>query len=146
MGASLGASKGPIADINVTPLIDVTLVLLVVFMVITPMLQAGLPVSLPKASQTRTANNDEYITISVGTNLKCREFPCDLPADWFVEQERVDKDTLWSTIRSEWARNAERGLLIKADRRLRYRQVRELMDILAENRSTSVVVATDKEK
>ena len=49
MGAALGGGSGPIADINVTPLIDVVLVLLVVFMVITPMLKSGIEVDLQAA-------------------------------------------------------------------------------------------------
>src|SRR5689334_12671351 len=66
MGAKLGSSKGPMADINVTPLIDVVLVLLVVFMVITPLLKSGMPVDLPEASQTVGSNDPaKFIVISV---------------------------------------------------------------------------------
>ena len=57
MGANLGSGGGPMADINVTPLIDVVLVLLVVFMVITPMLQSGKNVDLPEATQSTTVND-----------------------------------------------------------------------------------------
>lgn len=146
MGAKLGTKGGPMADINVTPLIDVVLVLLVVFMVITPMLQSGLPVELPKASQTTTVNDvGQHIVISVGTNQKCTEFPCELPAMWYVEQEPVTSDSIVNQINAEWRDNPERSLLIKADRRLPYYQVREVMDLLASHNMTSLYVAAEKE-
>ena len=161
MGAQLGSGGGPMADINVTPLIDVVLVLLVVFMVVTPMLQSGLPVDLPVASQTKTAKMDEHIVISVGPSDECKEFPCDLPTQWQVEQEDATVDTLSSLINAEWQKDAtyrealckkdpeiacKRALLIKGDRRLRYSQVREVMDLLASQRFTSVAVAVEREE
>ncbi len=161
MGAQLGGGAGPMADINVTPLIDVVLVLLVVFMVITPLLQSGLPVDLPVASQTRTAKMDDHIVISVGASDECSEFPCDLPTRWQVEQEEVDHESLTQVLNAEWAKDAahrqalceqdpevtcRRALLIKGDQRLRYSQVREVMDVLAAERFTSVAVAVEREE
>lgn len=136
MGAKLGSGGGPMADINVTPLIDVVLVLLVVFMVITPMLQSGMPVDLPKATQTEQVNDvGQFIVISVTEK-----------DGWWVEQASVDKDTIIGAINEEYQKNPERQLLIKADKDLEYRAVREVMDVLAENRMTSLLVAAAKEK
>ena len=136
MGASLGTKGGPISDINVTPLIDVVLVLLVVFMVITPMLQSGLPVDLPKATQTETVNDaGQFITISVTTER-----------GWWVEQEQVTEDTLVSALNVQYQKNPERAILLKADKTLEYGEVRKVMDILADNHFTSVLVAAAKEK
>lgn len=136
MGASLGSGGGPIADINVTPLIDVVLVLLVVFMVITPMLQSGLPVDLPVATQSETVNDvGQHIVVSVTKDR-----------GWWVEQEEADADTLIDLINEEYQVNPSRSILVKADRSLEYQQVREVMDILAENRMTSVLIAAAKEE
>lgn len=136
MGAKLGSGGGPMADINVTPLIDVVLVLLVVFMVITPLLQSGLPVDLPKATQSETVNDvGQFIVISVTEDK-----------GWWVEQNEVTKDTIIAAINDEYQINPERQLLIKADKDLEFRQVREVMDVLAENRMTSLLVAAAKEK
>jgi len=150
MGAKLGG-KGPISDINVTPLIDVVLVLLVVFMVITPMLQSGLPVDLPQATQTETVNDvGQHIVISVSKKQGL-----------FVEQDEVINQDLLTIegIKSDEAKkrmidlinvlyreNPERSILIKADRALEYQQVRAVMDVLSENRLTAVFIAATKER
>ena len=136
MGANLGTDGGAIADINVTPLIDVVLVLLVVFMVITPMLSSGLPVDLPKATTTVTVNDvGQHIVISITADGK-----------WAVEQEEVTEDTLIDYINVEM-RKAEvaKSILIKADRSLPYEDVRKVMDILGENHQTSLMIAANKE-
>ena len=136
MGGKLGAGGGPMADINVTPLIDVVLVLLVVFMVITPMLSSGLPVDLPMATTTVQVNDvGQHIVISITADGK-----------WAVEQEEVTEDTLIDYINVEM-RKAEvaKSILIKADRSLPYEDVRKVMDILGENHQTSLMIAANKE-
>jgi biopolymer transport protein TolR len=136
MGAKLGSSKGPIADINVTPLIDVVLVLLVVFMVITPLLSSGLAVDLPLATSAVTVNDvGQHIVISVTKDGR-----------WAVEQEEVDEETLLERIRDEYAENQERSILVKADRELPYIDVRTVMDLLAEEGMTTVFIAANKEQ
>ena len=135
MGAQLGSGSGPMADMNVTPLIDVVLVLLVVFMVITPMLQSGLPVDLPEATQTTTVNDvGQHIVVSIHPEL-----------GWAVEQELADADTLVDLINVEYRVNPSRSILVKADKSLEYQEVRELMDILADNGMTSVLIAAAEE-
>jgi biopolymer transport protein ExbD/biopolymer transport protein TolR len=145
MGAQLGSSNGPMADINVTPLIDVVLVLLVVFMVVTPMLQAGLPVDLPVATESEVVNDvGQFVVISVTKDQ-----------GWWVEQNEVTDATLISAINAELNENptvdvdgveTPRSILVKADRALPYGDVRKVMDLLAKNRMTTVLVAANKEK
>lgn len=136
MGAQLGSNDGPMGDINVTPLIDVVLVLLVVFMVITPLLSSGLPVDLPQATTTVTVNDvGQHIVLSLTEDGR-----------WAVEQETATEDDLIDLINAEYAKSTEpRSVLIKADRRLEYGAVREVMDLLAENRMTSILIAANKE-
>jgi biopolymer transport protein ExbD len=67
MGMSVGGKKGgAMADINVTPLVDVVMVLLIIFMVVTPMLSSGVDVKLPKA-KTATEERDmgQYMVVAV---------------------------------------------------------------------------------
>ncbi|HZY53650.1 MAG TPA: biopolymer transporter ExbD, partial [Reyranella sp.] len=72
-GSSAGGSKfrrrryAPIADINVTPMVDVMLVLLVIFMITAPLLQVGVPVDLPKTSAQQVGGKDEPLVVSVNS-------------------------------------------------------------------------------
>lgn len=136
MGAKMGGKGGPMADINVTPLIDVVLVLLVVFMVITPMLQSGMPVDLPVATTTVTVNDvGQHVVISVTYE-----------GIWAVEQDVVaDEDELLQKVIEKMIENPERTILIKADRRLEYGKVREVMEILTPRGWTSMFLAAGKE-
>jgi biopolymer transport protein TolR len=144
MGAKLGSGGGPIADINVTPLIDVVLVLLVVFMVITPMLQSGLPVDLPVATQSEEVNDiGQFIVISVTEDKGV-----------WVEGMEATPETLIDVLNVEYRERptvvlngipTARSLLVKADRDLPYGQVREILDVLADNRMTTVLLAAGQE-
>lgn len=142
MGAKLGGGGGgPMADINVTPLIDVVLVLLVVFMVITPMLQSGKQVDLPEATQSTTVNDvGQFIVVSITPDKT-----------WWVEQEEVDEDNLLVKIYEQYEKGSTgddiqtRTILVKGDRTLEYRDVRALLDVLSERGISSVKIATAKE-
>ncbi len=143
MGANLGSGGGPMADINVTPLIDVVLVLLVVFMVITPLLSSGLPVDLPQATTTETVNDaGQHIVISVTAEKIAVEQEI---MDLTIEGAEFDPDQLVRWVQNEFNTNPERSILIKADKNLEYAEVRKVMDILAEYRFTSVYIGAGKE-
>jgi biopolymer transport protein TolR len=137
MAGGVRSGSGPIADINVTPLIDVVLVLLVVFMVITPLLSSGLQVDLPMATSTVTVNDvGQHIVISITEDGK-----------WAVEQNVIDSiDQIVDEVNAAYRENPEKTILVKADAQLEYGQVREVLDFLADNRFTSVFIAAGKEK
>jgi len=137
MAGGIRTGAGPIADINVTPLIDVVLVLLVVFMVITPLLSSGLQVDLPMATSTVTVNDvGQHVVISITEDGKLS-----------VEQQLVETiDDIIPEVNAAFRENPERSILVKADAQLEYRKVREVLDLLAENGMTSIFVAAGKEK
>ena len=147
MGARLGTSGGPMAEINVTPLIDVVLVLLVVFMVITPMLTSGLPLDIPKATQTDEVKDmGNLIVVSVAEDGRLA-VGSDIYEDAYevvnaVQQELAAKPEITK-------QSIESGLpaiIIKADYETEYRRIREVLDLLAENRIPTVGLAANKEQ
>ncbi len=118
MGMSVGGKKGgAMADINVTPLVDVVMVLLIIFMVVTPMLSSGVDVKLPQA-KTASEERDmgQYMVVAVRADGAI-----------FVDRDQVTMDTV-STVVAEDRGN--RTLMVKGDQSVKYGQVREVMDKL----------------
>src|SRR5258708_15225277 len=108
MGMAVGASKGVKNDINITPLVDVVLVLLIIFMVITPMLQRGRDVHLPKAKQTGDDKQQaDPLVLSVTPDKK-----------YWIEANAVDEDKIESQIAAEVAAEPNKRVLIKRDEAL----------------------------
>ncbi len=108
MGGGRGRRRGGFTDINVTPLVDVMLVLLVVFMVTAPLITAGLKVELPNVEAHDTAVKDTKLVVTV------------------TKEERIlfGEDDVTATIESVLADNPrvqkEKELYIRADKNARY--------------------------
>jgi TolR protein len=128
--------KGVVSDINVTPLVDVCLVLLIIFMVVTPMLQQGVDVKLPE-----TANPDKMPESQKQLNVAIKA-----DGNVFVGQNWVTNDNLKARFEEEHAENPDKEVMIKADERLKYKQVRELMQTINEAGFSRVGVVTKKDK
>ena len=112
-------SDGPVANINVTPLVDVMLVMLVIFMVTAPMLQQGVDVNLPKATTAALKGTDEQVVISI-----------DAAGDVYIGKEnKIDLDALAEKVRAiiKVKPAAEQKVYIKADTDLNYGRVMEVM-------------------
>jgi biopolymer transport protein TolR len=105
------------SDINVTPLVDVCLVLLIIFMVVTPLLQAGRAVQLPE-----TVNPDKMPEGAKQLNVAIEQ-----DGSVFVGDKWVPADQLLSTFQEIHERTADKEVVIKADRRIKYGEVRKLM-------------------
>src|SRR5579859_2299342 len=98
-----GGSKGVKNEINVTPLVDVVLVLLIIFMVITPMLQRGRPVHLPKARLTGGADSkSDPLVLSVTPDKKL-----------WVESEELSEDKVLERVHTELLAEENKRLLLK---------------------------------
>jgi biopolymer transport protein ExbD len=135
MGAKVGGSKGgAMADLNVTPLVDVVLVLLIIFMVVTPMLGAGVDVKLPKAKTAgEEADMGQHLVISVKDD-----------GSVYVDRDAVTVDTLNAKVDEV---RADRSIMIKADEGAKYKDVRVVMDMLHKLPGTdTMLLATDKQK
>jgi biopolymer transport protein TolR len=106
----------PLAEINVTPMVDVMLVLLVIFMVTAPLLTVGVPLDLPKTSAARVVQPQEPIVLSL-----------DREGGTFIGSERVDPGDLKDRLARLAADDPDRIVYVRGDRTILYAQ---LMDAL----------------
>jgi len=138
MGMSAGPQRGPKSEINVTPLVDVVLVLLIIFMVVTPMLQRGKEVKLPQAKSIDEEKKDaDPLILSVT-----------LQKTTWVENDQYDEAGLKDRLTTEFAKQPNRKVVVKGDTALTFGDVRKVMDTarLAGARSVSLAVEEIKEK
>ncbi len=121
-------------DINVTPLVDVCLVLLIIFMVVTPMLQKGVDVQLPETpTPTKMPESAKQVNVAIKQDGKV-----------FVQQNWVPDEQLKGVLLEIYTRNPEREVVIKGDRRLKYKDVRKLMQVINEAGFTRVGLITER--
>jgi biopolymer transport protein TolR len=117
MAMTGGSSKGIKNDINVTPLVDVVLVLLIIFMVITPMLQRGKDVHLPKANYPEKDKKEgDPLIVSVTLDKKI-----------WIEAINVNEENLETKLAEFIEKDPERKMLLKGDEQLVVGDVRKVM-------------------
>ena len=117
------AQKGAVSDINVTPLVDVMLVMLIIFMVITPMLTKGISVELVKTKNPiamQAADKEDAILVSVSRDGKVY-----LGSDQFP-----DLPTLGTKVKDQLTNKVDKTVYLKCDSRARYERVVEVLDNL----------------
>jgi biopolymer transport protein TolR len=124
------------SDINVTPLVDVCLVLLIIFMVVTPMLQKGVNVALPETNQPeKVPENEKQLTVSVKSD-----------GSVYVSQSFVPEPGLPAAFKTVHDGNPDREIILKGDARLAYKDVRKVMKLINEAGFTRVGLITEKKK
>ena len=126
MAMAVGGKKGgPMADINVTPMADIMIVLLIIFMVITPMLQKGVDVKLPQAGNTKERKDEpKAIVVAVKKDK----------TTYFGTQKLDDQNQLQPLIKERLQDLPEgsRMMYLKADDALPYSEVMKVMDLCRE--------------
>ncbi len=135
-GAGGGSPDEVKGDINVTPLVDVCLVLLIIFMVVTPMLQQGVDVLLPQGPHAEKKPGGEGdLIISVKND-----------GSVFVGQNWIPDKDLPTYLRSEYEKDPARAVMLKADRRINYGKVRLVMRAANEAQFTRVAILTENQQ
>jgi biopolymer transport protein TolR len=122
----------PLADINVTPLVDVMLVLLIIFMVTAPLLAKGVKVNLPQARAAVQINQKDPIVVTVGKDGKIALGP-----------DEVTADALIAGVRAMMGDDLARVVHVRGDTDAGYGQVVAVMDQLATNGITHIAVMTN---
>ncbi|MBM4380042.1 MAG: protein TolR [Deltaproteobacteria bacterium] len=133
MGGGKGSpGRTTMSEINVTPMVDVMLVLLIIFMVTAPLIQQGVKVNLPETRATPVESTDKKLVISVDVQKRI-----------FIGEAEVPLSELEDRLRTNAKAQADRELYLHADRDLPYGVVVEVMAAAQRAGVTNVGMVTD---
>jgi biopolymer transport protein TolR len=132
-GQRRSSSYRPMSEINVTPMVDVMLVLLIVFMVAAPLLTVGVPVDLPKAQAPAINENKEPLVVTVNGEGKI-----------FLQETVLDADdTLIPRLQAITKNNPEASIYVRGDRAINYGRVLEVMSMISAAGFTKVSLVAE---
>lgn len=106
----------PVSEINVTPFVDVMLVLLIVFMVTAPLLSVGVPVDLPRTEAATLNDSDEPLVVTVNAE-----------GNVFLDEEETDLERLVATLVATHGANPDIRIFVRGDENIAYGRVMEVM-------------------
>ena len=112
----------PIAEINVTPLVDVMLVLLIIFMVTAPLLQVGVPVDLPKTSAQQVGGKDEPLVVSVNSKDEV-----------FLGETKFELAELSAKLKAVHEEKPDQRVFIRGDKAINYGRMMEVMGVVIDS-------------
>lgn len=123
----------PMAEINVTPFVDVMLVLLIIFMVAAPLLTVGVPVELPKTAATPLPGEDEEpLTLAIAPDGRL-----------VLQSTEIDRETLIPKLRAIAAERQDDKVFLRADKTVPYGMVMEVMGALNAGGFRDIGLVTD---
>jgi biopolymer transport protein TolR len=125
---------GVMADINVTPLVDVMLVLLIIFMIAAPMLHQGVEVALPRAdAQNLPLRTEDPLVISV-----------DRAGRVYLREDAVELEDLVERVEAQIAMRGDDAVFLKGDRDVQYGRIMEVLDLLHRGGIVHVGMVTER--
>jgi biopolymer transport protein ExbD/biopolymer transport protein TolR len=127
---------GAVSDINVTPMVDVMLVLLIIFMVITPMLQKGVSVDMAKATNTRDmqdADKEDAVVLAVTRDGKI-----------FLGSDPIAPDQITTTVKDRLSSRLDKTVYLKSDQNAKYGVVVTVVDNVRAAGVDSLGLETEK--
>jgi biopolymer transport protein TolR len=123
----------PLAEINVTPLVDVMLVLLIIFMVTAPLMTSGVSVDLPKTSSQPLNTDSEPVTVSINAE-----------GGIFLQEQPVDLPDLVAKLQAIAQNNPERRIFVRGDKANTYGRIMEVMGTITEGGFTKVALLAEQ--
>jgi biopolymer transport protein TolR len=117
----------PLAEINVTPMVDVMLVLLVIFMVTAPLLTVGVPLKLPQTSAAEVTQPKKPIVLSL-----------DVKGNTFLGDERIEASDLKTRLAQLAATDPDRILYVRGDRAISYARLMDMLGLVSSAGFTKV--------
>lgn len=125
-------TRQPMAEINVTPVVDVMLVLLIVFMVAAPLLTVGVPVDLPKTQAAPISGDNEPLTITINGK-----------GEVYVQETLTEPDALVPQLTAIAENGYEQRIFVRADSSISYGQVMNVMGRLSSAGFSKVGLVTE---
>jgi biopolymer transport protein ExbD len=127
-------SLNQISDINMTPLMDLTFILLITFIITFPLIEQGIAINLPKG---KAKDMQDVVSRSISLNLKNQLYLDDIP---------VSKEELVSAMMDVGMTEPDTTVYVRADRKLAYGEVVEIMRILHDANITKMALVTEAEE
>jgi biopolymer transport protein TolR len=128
MSVNLGASDGeddggykPLAEINITPMVDVMLVLLIIFMVAAPLMVAGVPVELPNTSAAKVSQTRKPMVVTLAADGLL-----------YIRDEQIPRESLASRLRDIKAAEGDTVVYVRSDKKNAYGDVMEILGRVGE--------------
>jgi len=120
-GRGMRVKREPMSEINVTPMVDVMLVLLVIFMVTAPLLSVGVPVDLPKTSAAPITGQDEPLVVTINAQ-----------GNIYLQDTEIPQENLAPRLQAITQSKPDTRIFVRGDRAINYGRVMEVMGILNE--------------
>ena len=117
----------PMSEINVTPMVDVMLVLLIIFMVAAPLMTTGVPVQLPKTAAAKVAQAQKPLEVSI-----------DKDGNPYIAKDSHSLETLMARLREIKAQSPDQVVLVRGDRDVPYGKIMEVMGLVGKAGFTKV--------
>jgi biopolymer transport protein TolR len=123
----------PLAEINVTPMVDVMLVLLIIFMVTAPLMTSGVSVDLPKTNAQPLNSDSEPLTVSIKAD-----------GSIFLQDQAIDISDIIAKLQAIAQNNPERRIFVRGDKDLAYGRIMEVMGTITQGGFTKVALLAEQ--